>query len=390
MQRFRHALVRASLVLAAQPIALTAFARSAHAQADLTFGPYLAYDRLVLNQPASLGLDLTGFVGPIGLRGSAALPWDRVRGRDPFLSSSANGQRDWNADADLLLRLVSPSASRAPFFYGFFGIGAQGQNYEPMTSSQVVTEVHSNWSYGGGLSLPLGLLSLTGEARYRRPYNSTSGFSTAMTPTREYRLGLGIHFGGRRYDARPSRTRRTASTDGARGSVSAGDVILSSSGTSRSRRARVVPTAEHYLGVKYVYGGTSPSYGFDCSGFVQYVFAKHGVSLPRTSRQQAQVGTRLSTDWRSLTPGDLVMFAEDGKRVTHVAIYAGDNRIIHATSSGGMVRYDDLSSRRGTWFADHIVAARRVTPDASGVMLDLARGFARNVEFDIGDWAPRP
>ena len=392
MQRFLHALVRASLVLAAELIALTALARPAHAQADLTFGPYLGYDKLVLNKPVSLGLDLTGFVGPIGLRGSASLPWDKVRGRDPLYSSSFDGQRDWNADADLMLRLMSMGASRAPFLYGFFGLGAQGDNYQSTTSDNVIAEVHPNWSYGGGVSVPLGALTLTGEARYRRPYSQTTGFNTEIAPTREFRLGVGLHFGGggntRRYDSRPSRTRRPASAESARGSVSPSDVIVGS--TSSSRRARVIPTAEHYLGVKYVYGGTSPSSGFDCSGFVQYVFARHGVSLPRTSRQQAQVGTRLSTSIRSLTPGDLVMFAEDGERISHVAIYAGDNKIIHASSSGGSVRYDDLTTARGQWFADHLVAARRVTPDASGLMLDLARGFAVNVSLDVGDLAPRP
>jgi cell wall-associated NlpC family hydrolase len=394
VQRFLHALVRASLVVATQLIALTAFAHTAHAQGDLTFGPYLGYDRLVLNKPASLGLDLTAFMGPLGLRGSAALPWDRVRGRDPFTSSSYDSQRDWNADADLLLRLMSPGAARAPFLYGFFGVGAQGQNYQSTTSNNVLTEVRSNWSYGGGLSVPLGALTLTGEARYRRPYSSSEGFSTDIAPSREYRLGVGIHFGSggkdRRYDSRPSRTtRRTSSAERARASGTIADVITTTSSSS-SARARVIPTAEHYLGVKYVYGGTSPMTGFDCSGFVQYVFARHGVSLPRTSRQQAQVGTRLTTNWRSLTPGDLALFAEDGERVSHVAIYAGDNKIIHATSSGGSVRYDDLNTRRGQWFADHLVAARRVTPDASGLMLDLARGFSVNVELDRGDLAPRP
>jgi cell wall-associated NlpC family hydrolase len=127
---------------------------------------------------------------------------------------------------------------------------------------------------------------------------------------------------------------------------------------------------------------------------VQYVFARNAVRLPRTSRQQAKVGVALPRSWRSLSPGDLVMFAQRGEPISHVAIYAGRNRIIHATSSGGSVRYDDLSTRRGQWFLEHMVAARRVAPDGRGLMLDLvqlldAKSLA-DTALDIGDLAPRP
>jgi cell wall-associated NlpC family hydrolase len=162
-----------------------------------------------------------------------------------------------------------------------------------------------------------------------------------------------------------------------------------STSTSASA-ARVIGTAEDYIGVPYRWGGTSPSGGFDCSGFTRYVFAKHGVRLPRTSYEQAEVGDRVQADWRAVAPGDLVMFEENG-RIGHVAIYAGRNRIIHSTSSGGGVRYDDLSTQRGAWFAEHIVAARRVTPDSRGLLLDLARGFAEiGIQLDPPDHAPRP
>ena len=158
--------------------------------------------------------------------------------------------------------------------------------------------------------------------------------------------------------------------------------------------ARVVPTAERYLGTPYRYGGTSPVTGFDCSGFVQYVFARNRVKLPRTSRQQAKTGKAMPRRFASLAPGDLVMFAERGEPISHVAIYAGHNRIIHASSSGGAVRYDDLGTRRGKWFVDHMVAARRVTPDGRGLVLDLVRLLdAKTLSdsaLDRGDYAPRP
>jgi hypothetical protein len=158
----------------------------------------------------------------------------------------------------------------------------------------------------------------------------------------------------------------------------------------------VIPTAEHYLGTPYKWGGSTPS-GFDCSGYVQYVFAKHGVNLPRTSRAQAYAGTRVALDERSLRSGDLIMFADYGEPISHVAIYAGNDRIIHSTRSGGGVRYDDLGSSRGAWFVNHAVVARRVATGTQGsrIVRDLVselRSSGVRVDFplDFGDRAPRP
>ena len=159
--------------------------------------------------------------------------------------------------------------------------------------------------------------------------------------------------------------------------------------------ARVLPTAERYLGVPYRWGGTSPKTGFDCSGFVQYVFAKHRTSLPRTSREMASSGTRLRPDWSALQPGDLVMFAEPGERISHVAIYTGKRRIIHASSSGGRVRYDALDTRRGKWFARRLVAARRVLTRGAALVNDLLAQQAVDavvptLGLDPPDHAPLP
>jgi cell wall-associated NlpC family hydrolase len=123
---------------------------------------------------------------------------------------------------------------------------------------------------------------------------------------------------------------------------------------------RILVTAESYLGRKYVYGGETPRGGFDCSGFVQYVFGRHGVDLPRTSRQQAGAGRRLSGKIAALKPGDLMLFSSKGGRVDHVAIYAGDNRILHSSAGAGGVVYDDLSTPRGKWYLARHVASRRV------------------------------
>jgi peptidoglycan DL-endopeptidase LytE len=124
--------------------------------------------------------------------------------------------------------------------------------------------------------------------------------------------------------------------------------------------ARVIATAKQYVGTRYRYGGESPRAGFDCSGFVQYVYGRHGIELPRTSRLQASAGAPLSRDLESLQPGDLLLFASTGGPINHVAIYLGDDRILHSSAGAGGVVYDDLSTPRGKWYLKRHVASRRV------------------------------
>jgi cell wall-associated NlpC family hydrolase len=124
--------------------------------------------------------------------------------------------------------------------------------------------------------------------------------------------------------------------------------------------ARVLATAKQFLGTRYRYGGDTPAEGFDCSGFVQYVYGRHGVELPRTSRLQSSAGVSLPLEVGSLRPGDLLLFASTGSRVNHVAIYVGDNQILHSSAGAGGVVYDDLSTPRGKWYLKRHVASRRV------------------------------
>jgi cell wall-associated NlpC family hydrolase len=160
------------------------------------------------------------------------------------------------------------------------------------------------------------------------------------------------------------------------------------SSSARATATAVLNTADNYVGTKYVWGGTTPS-GFDCSGFVQYVFRKHGIELPRTSRQQAQVGQVVTRSRSALEVGDLLFFASNGSRIDHIAIYAGNDQIIHSSSSGGGVGYDDLSSSRGQWFATHHVATRRVIEDGQSLVGPLTAALRAFVEFDPPDRAPR-
>jgi len=128
-----------------------------------------------------------------------------------------------------------------------------------------------------------------------------------------------------------------------------------------SQSARnVLLAARGFMGTPYVWGGASPG-GFDCSGFTRYVFALTGVTLPRNSREQLATGTPVAPRLSALVPGDLVFFANSPKQpVSHVGIYAGEGRMIHASGRGRAVRVDDLLTEEGRWYATHMVAARRI------------------------------
>ena len=104
----------------------------------------------------------------------------------------------------------------------------------------------------------------------------------------------------------------------------------------------IAALADSQLGAKYKYGGNSPK-GFDCSGLVYYTHSRVGISVPRTAHEQAQRATPVA--YKSLRKGDLLFFRIYGKRITHVGIYAGNNRFIHAPSSGKRVSYASIDDR---------------------------------------------
>jgi cell wall-associated NlpC family hydrolase len=115
-------------------------------------------------------------------------------------------------------------------------------------------------------------------------------------------------------------------------------------------QARIVRFARRYVGVRYVYGGTTPHSGFDCSGFTRFVYSHFGVSLPHYSGAQFDRGRRVSR--AGLRPGDLVFF--DG--LGHVGIYIGGGRFIHAPHTGTDVQVSSLDG----WYASEYDGARRL------------------------------
>ncbi len=173
-------------------------------------------------------------------------------------------------------------------------------------------------------------------------------------------------------------------------------VLAGGSASSTSRSAtmpaagQVLGEAEEYLGVPYTWGGSTPAEGFDCSGYVRYVYGREGVRLPRTSREQARAGVPVTARLSSLRAGDLMLFAESSRPISHVAIYAGGGRIIHSSSSGRGVRYDKLATNRGQWYVEQMVAARRLAANGRSLVQALELLSQPGLPFDPPDRAPKP
>lgn len=251
--------------------------------------------------------------GEFSMRERAALP----------TSSAPLVTRPWNADADALLYFARNDDSEIPLRlapYLFTGVGTA------TTDSGELRIRRQGWSYGAGAAMPLvSTLGAFIEARWRMSEFLLPNASGAPPASRDVRLGLSFKVGS-----------------GGSGLASLAEALIA--------------TAESYIGTPYRRGGTTPA-GFDGWGFVRFVFSRLGVTVP--SQQQADIGSRARPEWRSLAPGDLVLF-DDDRGVEQVAIYVGKSRIIHAAENSG-VRYDDLNSDRGRWYYDHLAGARHLS-----------------------------
>ena len=339
-----HRLLLPVLVAALVPVSMDA-------QSHSSFGVFIARNGLLPTEPNLLGIELASGARPVALRFSV--------GAGPVFSSmfgerGVDRERLYGAmDLDLQIDFTPWSAiGVAPFI----GVGAAGVH------DSVQSEALTMWSWGGTIRIPIGGAAVNLEARERIPFGdrlhaAEQGFHRGW----EQRLSITFPIGGRRAPQRTAIARTTSSTSSSSSSkVTRSSTSSHDSRSAAARRLRLVDGAEAHLGTRYRYGGDSPREGFDCSGFVRYVFAREGITLPRTAREQAARGERISHSRHKLAVGDLLFFRLESSRIDHVAIYAGDGRIIHSTSSGGGVLYDDLDSKRGRWYMDRLVSARRI------------------------------
>ena len=141
-----------------------------------------------------------------------------------------------------------------------------------------------------------------------------------------------------------------------------GGPLQSARNTFGGKASELVIQAMGLLGVPYKRGGTSEEKGFDCSGFVRYMYEKSvGLVLPRRAEEQAKVTEEINRN--ELKPGDLVFFNTMKRTFSHVGIYVGDNKFIHSPKPGQQVRVDDM---RQAYWDRRFSGARRVAPPTLG------------------------
>jgi cell wall-associated NlpC family hydrolase len=287
-----------------------------------------------------LGFDRT-LIAPLGI----ALYGTHLR------DESAAARRHWGAGADLVLLRGRRSG---PYLLGGYAGGF---------SSDTADAWWRSWSAGGGYQVVLaGTLALSGEVRYRavRP-GSRDGVELSV------RLG-GLLGGGaaapadRPEAAGPRIQPPPAEPERRRGTPPLATVAPAAEAEPRTRLAladSVVATALAALGTGYRMGGTSAA-GFDCSGLIQHAYARHGIRLPRVSRDQAREGEAVNRTIEALRPGDILTFAERGRRVTHVGLYLGNGRFVHSARGGVQVSRLSEDDPQGRWYWKRWIGARRI------------------------------
>jgi hypothetical protein len=279
-----------------------------------------------------------GITGPVG----GALHATVIDGRGPMGNL-------WGLGADLSL-----FRSGKPGFYVLGGIegGLETRGKETFWGA---------WSAGVGYEVfPLKGLSLAAEGRYLaiRP-GDFHGVEVSL------RIGLDHH-------SRSGRTAPSTGSGGDPGTTSAAaetvpeaEAIRSALGRSgvSAERAEllsgVVQTALDVMGMPYRWGDEGEE-GFDCSGLIRYAFGRHGIELPRTSAKQALEGEEIGKDLDGLRAGDVLTFATEGSRVSHVGLYLGNGKFIHSASRGVQISVLSPDDVAGRWWFKRWRGARRI------------------------------
>jgi len=150
-------------------------------------------------------------------------------------------------------------------------------------------------------------------------------------------------------------------------------LLAGMSASASSLRDSIVALTRAQIGTRYRHGGASPKRGFDCSGLIQYVMARFSMALPRTAKAQATAGLPVERDTSLLRPGDLLTFAStDNASISHIGIYVGDGRFVHASSVAGRVIESPLNRapapRIKIWRGVARIPLLAETPAAAGLL----------------------
>jgi hypothetical protein len=241
---------------------------------------------------------------------------------------------------------------------GWYATGSAG-----LGMRQADHNLDAHWSAGLGYGLRvLPYLVVGFEARYRAEDRWARGFwNLAPGDRKGFSLGLRIAAGETRRTAEQPRPRPQGPIFDPP-SEAEFESELRARGTSEesaATAARVVSTALAVMGTPYEWGGTDDN-GFDCSGLIQYAYARHGILLPRVSRDQMKMGIAVEPRLEELRPGDILGFSVERASVSHVGLYVGNGQFIHSASGGVKLSSLEAPDPDSRWWQQRLVAARRI------------------------------